>query len=68
MAGARVPTARVGEMWQVPENSVITGPHGTCTVTGGVFCLQLTGTYTNDTGDAVTVVAEDVPDETGGDD
>lgn len=65
--GAKVPTAKVGEMWQVPEGAVVTGPHGTCTVTGGVFCLQHTGTYTNDTGDAITVVADFVEDEPGGD-
>lgn len=56
-AESKVPTAKVGEMWQVPEGSVVTGPGGTVTVTGGLYCLQFAGTYTNDTGDAVTVVA-----------
>lgn len=51
----KVPTAKVGEFWEVPEGSVITGPHGVCTVVGGRFCLQATGTYTNDTGDSITV-------------
>lgn len=59
MAGeSKVPTAKVGEMWEVPEGSVVSGPTGTHTVTGGRFCLQATGTYTNDTGDAVTVEAD----------
>lgn len=63
MAGAKVPRARVGEMWQIPDPSVVTGPGGTRTVTGGLFCLQHTGTYTNDTGDAITVVADEIAEE-----
>lgn len=58
MGAAKVPTAHVGDMWGVPEGSVVSGPTGTHVVSGGRFCLQQTGTYTNDTGDAVTVVAE----------
>lgn len=56
MAAAR--KARVGDEWQVPERSIVTTPAGTThTVVGGIFVLQETGTYSNDTGDRVTVEA-----------
>lgn len=58
MAAEKTTAAKVGEMWQVPERSVVTGPGGTCTVTGGLYCLQHAGTYTNDAGDTITVTAD----------
>lgn len=66
MAAGKVQTARVGEMWEVPDPSEVTGPGGTFTVSGGRFCLQHPGTYTNDAGDTVTVAAEVAEEAPGG--
>lgn len=56
MSEMEVPTAAVGDAWEVPEQSIITTPSGQVhTVVGGLFVLQETGTYSNDTGDRITV-------------
>lgn len=57
MGAASKPLQRkLGDAWEVPERSVVTTPSGdTYTFAGGVVILTETGTWSNDTGDRVTV-------------